>query len=88
MAPYVVYIAQFRSMPVFHEAIYIESRPGKGWMYHVAGGHGPGWQYETKKRDNIESSRQYYKKHRKGTLDPADLDKVGRHLSNNRHASK
>ena len=76
MAAYKVYIAQFRSMPTFHDAIYIEIEPGKGWLYHVIGGHGPGWQYETKQRDNIEESQQFYRKHAKGTLDRGDLSKV------------
>ena len=43
--------------------------PGKGTLYHVIGGHGPGWQYETKIRDKMEKSQQFYKKHFKGYVE-------------------
>lgn len=76
MATYMVYIAQFTSMPIFHDALYVEIEPGSGRLYQVMGGHGPGWQYETKSCDNIEESQQFYRKHFKGTLAAADLRKV------------
>jgi len=76
MATYKVYIAQFTSMPVFHDAIYIEADSGRGWMYHVIGGHGLGWENESKQRNKIEDSRQFYKKHFKGTVAQADLHRV------------
>ncbi|KIW63489.1 hypothetical protein PV04_10321 [Phialophora macrospora] len=76
MATYNVYIAQFKSMPTFHDAVYVEFEPGKGILYHVIGGHGPGWQYETKARDKVEESQQFYKKHFKGTLMTTDVTRV------------
>ena len=76
METYNVYIAQFRSMPTFHDAIYVEFEPGRGRLYHVMGGHGPGWQYETKPRDKVEDSQQFYKKHLKGTLKTTDVARV------------
>jgi len=76
MVTYRVYIAQFRSLPTFHDALYVEFESGKGRLYHVIGGHGPGWQYETKERDNIEESQQFYRKHPKGTSRVVDLDEV------------
>ncbi|KIV83121.1 hypothetical protein PV11_05174 [Exophiala sideris] len=63
-------------MPVFHDVIYIEADPGRGWMYHVIGSHGLGWENEAKQRNKIEDSRQFYKKHLKGTVAQADLHRV------------
>ena len=63
-------------MPIFHDAVYVEFEPGKGRLYHVIGGHGPGWQYETKIRDKVEESQQFYKKHFKGTLKRTDVAKI------------
>ncbi|KAH0829800.1 hypothetical protein AYO21_06718 [Fonsecaea monophora] len=76
MASYKVYIARFKSMPVFHDAVYIEAEQGKGWIYQVMGGHGPGWQYDAGQRDDIEGSGQFYMKYEKGTVAQADLSKV------------
>lgn len=53
--------------------MYIEETPGKGWLYHVVGGHtvaghGEGWKYETRQSNNIENSKQFYNKVEKGTI--------------------
>lgn len=76
MEPYTVYLAQFTSIPIFHDAIYIEIEAGKGWMYHLTGGHVSGWEYMARKMDDIEESRHFYKKHVRGTVAEADLRKV------------
>ena len=76
MATYKVYIAQFRALPIFHDAIYVEFEPGEGRLYNVKGGHGPGWEYETKACENIEKAQQFYKKHPKGTIAQTNLQKV------------
>ncbi|EXJ82298.1 hypothetical protein A1O3_06111 [Capronia epimyces CBS 606.96] len=76
MATYNVYIAEYISMPIFHNLLYIEFEPGKGRMYHVTGGHNVGWQYETREKDKIDDSIQFYGKHPKGTIAGADLQKV------------
>ena len=76
MATYKVWLVSYRSMPIFHEGIYIEEKQGKGWIYHVIGGHGPGWQYETKPKENIENSAQFYNKYEKGTIAIADMPRV------------
>jgi hypothetical protein len=51
-----------------------KKKRGKGGF--TIGGHAPGWQYETKPKENIESSAQYYNKYEKGTIAEADLHKV------------
>lgn len=76
MATYTVYVLSYKSMPIFHEGLYIEEKTGKGWLYHVIGGHGPGWKYETKECNDIESSTQFHAKYAKGTIAGADLDLV------------
>jgi len=76
MATYTVYIVSYRSIPIFHEGIYVEEATGKGWVYQVTGGRGPGWKYEMGRQDNIESSPPFHAKYAKGTIAQADLDKV------------
>lgn len=76
MQPYRVYIAQFKAIPIFHDAIYVEIEEGKGRLYHINGGHLSGWKYMLKHVDNLEESRHFYKKHLKGTVAEADLRKV------------
>lgn len=76
MATYKVWLVSYRSVPTFHEGIYIEEKKGKGWLYHVTGGQVPGWQYEMKPKENIENSAQFYKKYEKGTIAKADLGRV------------
>jgi hypothetical protein len=76
MAAYKVWVVSYRSIPIFHEAIYIEEKKGNGWIYHVLGGHSAGWQYETQPKDNIENSAQFYNKYEKGTIAQADLHKL------------
>ncbi|EHY60763.1 hypothetical protein ABEF92_006850 [Exophiala dermatitidis] len=76
MATYTVYIVSYTSIPIFHEGIYIEEKAGKGWLYHIIGGHGPGWQYEMKQRNNIENSKQYHDKYVQGKIAQTDFQKV------------
>lgn len=76
MATYTVYVARFKTLPTFQEAIYIETERGRGWTYQILGGQTPGWTYESKQRDGLEDSKDFYKKYLRGTVTQADLHKV------------
>ncbi len=76
MATYTIYLVSYKTMPVFHEGLYIEEKAGKGWLYHVGRRDGADWKYEAKECNKLEHSMQFYAKHAKGTIAQADLKRV------------
>lgn len=73
---YTVYEAQYRRLPIFHAAVYIEVDAQGGWIYQAVGTHRTGFQVEVKRTDRPERSRSFYRKWERGKIEPDRLEDV------------